>query len=199
MGRTRTCDCGTCGKCVHRAAEARRKAAWLALTDEERAERTALYRESRDAPLEKRLWAKVDVGSLDECWPWQERSRQAPLGYGKIGDGSGSPLTVSRVICEWSFGPPPTPEHQAMHACDNPPCCNPLHLSWGTPRENNLDKSARGRATSHRRVMTDAQAAEVRARHMAGELQRELAAEFGVSQPTISKIIRGVTYGKDRP
>lgn len=32
------------------------------------------------------------------------------------------------------------------HRCDNPPCFNPLHLLLGTQKENQEDKSERGRA-----------------------------------------------------
>ena len=31
------------------------------------------------------------------------------------------------------------------HACDNPPCCNPLHLLGGTHADNVADKVRRGR------------------------------------------------------
>lgn len=33
----------------------------------------------------------------------------------------------------------------AMHTCDNPPCCNPEHLRWGTPADNVADMHAKGR------------------------------------------------------
>jgi hypothetical protein len=32
-----------------------------------------------------------------------------------------------------------------LHHCDNPPCCNPLHLYAGTQRQNIHDAIARGR------------------------------------------------------
>lgn len=33
----------------------------------------------------------------------------------------------------------------AMHLCDNPPCINPNHLSWGTVLDNNRDTIFKGR------------------------------------------------------
>lgn len=35
--------------------------------------------------------------------------------------------------------------HQIMHACDNPPCCNPAHLSTGTAKQNAQDKMNKDR------------------------------------------------------
>jgi hypothetical protein len=32
-----------------------------------------------------------------------------------------------------------------MHSCDNPPCCNPEHLSLGDKRANALDHHRRGK------------------------------------------------------
>lgn len=37
------------------------------------------------------------------------------------------------------------PKLDVMHSCDNPPCCNPAHLSQGTRRQNIRDAISRGR------------------------------------------------------
>lgn len=42
--------------------------------------------------------------------------------------------------------------------------------------------------------LSDAQVREIRARHAAGELQRQIALGFGVGQPAVSEIVRGVSY-----
>lgn len=45
---------------------------------------------------------------------------------------------VHRLVCWAINGPPPTDMlmKHCMHSCNNPPCCNPLHLAWGAVKQN---------------------------------------------------------------
>ena len=58
--------------------------------------------------------------------------------WGKIGL-----LYAHRIACERAHGPAPHDQPFALHSCDNPPCVNPEHLSWGTPSRNGLERWAR--------------------------------------------------------
>lgn len=97
-------------------------------------------------------------------------------------------------------------EQQVMHSCHNRSCCNPQHLSVGTPAENMrqvaerrlangfVPKSrrtgtgpAKGEANGNAKL-TEAAVIEIRARRAAGETTTALAREFGVSVTMISKI-----------
>jgi hypothetical protein len=40
----------------------------------------------------------------------------------------------------------PPSDVEVMHSCDNPPCCNPNHLSLGTRKQNAEDMAAKKRA-----------------------------------------------------
>ena len=73
----------------------------------------------------------------DECVVWPYRKNVA--GYGMIGA-----EYVTRVVLAATDGPRPA-EMFALHHCDNPPCCNPRHLRWGTRSDNAGDMLARGR------------------------------------------------------
>jgi hypothetical protein len=62
-------------------------------------------------------------------------------GYGRVGDDD----YAHRIVAEHHFGPAPADKPYVLHSCDNPPCCNPMHLRWGTQAENIQDAQSRGR------------------------------------------------------
>jgi hypothetical protein len=64
-----------------------------------------------------------------ECWEWLGPRNNS--NYGRVGL-----RYAHRVACERAHGPAPSPDSVAMHSCDNPPCVNPAHLSWGSQSEN---------------------------------------------------------------
>lgn len=45
---------------------------------------------------------------------------------------------VSHLILD-AMGKTRPPQLIAMHSCDNPPCCAPWHLSWGTVSHNAME------------------------------------------------------------
>lgn len=138
------------------------------------------------------------------CWPWM-RYRTA-RGYGFVGIATGRGTGAHRVAWEIANGPIPD-GMWVLHRCDNPPCCNPAHLFLGTNLDNIADKVAKGRqrgpgpgAKNHQAKLTSGHVAEIRARFARGNvLQRELAAEFGVTQATISRAVRGESWPEAVP
>jgi hypothetical protein len=103
-----------------------------------------------------------------------------------------------------------------LHRCDNPHCVNPSHLFLGTQADNMADMVSKGRKNPARgdahgmrtqpdRVPrgersgmcrhSDEVIGEVRRLRASGLLQREIAGMTGVSQPHVSKILRGDARG----
>jgi hypothetical protein len=106
----------------------------------------------------------------------------------------GSPVTAHRVAWELTNGPIPPGLH-ICHRCDNPPCVTPAHLFVGTNLDNIADKVAKGRQRGaragerhHNAKLSDADADGIRA---SSKMQKELAAEYGVSQSLVSLIRSG--------
>ena len=84
--------------------------------------------------IEKRFWAKVQVGQTSECWLWSGPC--TPQGYGRYWAGKNK-VYPHRLAYELLVGP--IPEGLTIdHLCRNPRCVNPAHLEPVTPRENTL-------------------------------------------------------------
>lgn len=148
---------------------------------------------SRHPAIADRYEAKVDRRGADECWPWiGERDYS---GYGTIRVRKRRVL-AHRLGFQLRHGwlPP-----AVRHSCDNPPCQNPAHWRPGTQSDNVRDRTERGRAAkgsgNGRSVLTETIVIEARRRHSEGESMRALGREFGVSNVTMLKAIRGQTWG----
>jgi hypothetical protein len=147
-----------------------------------------------------RFWSKVDLGGLDECWPYRSGRNR---GYG-IFWLNGRSLRANRLAWELTFGEIPD-EQAVLHDCpggDNSACCNPLHLWLGTDAENMQDRDRKGRQASGdrngRRLHPPKLSADIaqRIRALKGkELQRETAERYQVTQQTVSRIQRGDLWG----
>lgn len=89
------------------------------------------------------LWIKVDASAGPfSCWPWM--GYRFPNGYGRAGQTANhSPIYAHRAALEFALGRPLAPDRFACHRCDNPPCCNPLHLYEGTAADNVRDRDRR--------------------------------------------------------
>ncbi len=99
-----------------------------------------------------RVWNKVRLVETTGCIEWigalsQKRRGKRPVV--QVG-GRGTPVViVARLVCEWFWGPPPTPLHEAGHTCpkgENARCVHPLHLAWQTRAENEAHKRTYGTA-----------------------------------------------------
>lgn len=96
------------------------------------------------------FWDRLDrSGGPNACWPFQ--GARNGDGYGQVSY-RGRLRQAHRVAFILWHGP--TMEgigrwDIVLHSCDNPPCCNPRHLTLGTTADNNDDMRAKGRAKEH--------------------------------------------------
>jgi hypothetical protein len=135
------------------------------------------------------------VEKTEGCWLWRGGLSKNG-GYGKFSV-DGRDVRAHRYAYELAYGPIPD-GLVVRHRCDTPACVRPDHLLLGTQAENIADRQARGR---HRVVrgekngaarLTDAEAAQLRVDYLTGgDDQYEIARRYGVTQPTVSRIVRG--------
>lgn len=138
------------------------------------------------------------------CWEWIGHLNHH--GYGMMSvDYRQYP--AHRISYFMHFGIDPQ-RFVLLHACDNPPCVNPLHLHLGTQGDNVRDCAAKGRIghgprhgtktcperyrgenSSHAKI-TDQQVIEIRKMYIPGIIsQRTIAEMYGLCQQTVHEII----------
>lgn len=140
-----------------------------------------------------KFWAKVQVQSGNACWPWGGAPDKD--GYGQIWDGpAGKMKRAHKISAEIHHGP--AHGRIVMHSCDNPSCCNPNHLSYGTNADNVADKISKNRHAKGERQghskLTEAQVAAIRSR--ADEGYRKLCDEFQLAPSTVYRIWHGQAW-----
>lgn len=136
------------------------------------------------------------------CQIWLSSSRN-PYGHGHMGVG-GKSIMAHRVA--WMCNRGPIPDGMlVLHRCDTPGCVNPNHLFLGTSQDNQDDKVRKGRqakgsklahprARGERNGNAKLTADQVRAIRASDEPQRQIAAQYGVTQAIISKIKRNEVW-----
>lgn len=78
------------------------------------------------------------------CWEWT--GCRSPRGYG-IFVVNGKKYRANRLAYLIATGAD-LGELNALHECDNPPCCRPEHLFPGTGQDNVDDRQKKGRTSS---------------------------------------------------
>lgn len=124
---------------------------------------------------------RYEVDPSTGCWNWT--GHLIGSGYGRT-TYNGSVVCAHVAMYMREFGPIPA-GMDVHHKCENRRCVNPRHLEAVTHRRNvQLGKAAK---------LTDDQVREIR--QLKGKMwQKDIAARYGVSQTTISKIFRGVSW-----
>lgn len=140
--------------------------------------------------LEQRFWSKVDRRGANECWTWTAATNEH--GYGVMrpsGRRTGPTVKAHRVSA--LLAGMQIDGFAVLHSCDNPPCVNPAHLRAGTQKDNTADIFARNRQAPHQRPkLTDEQIAEAQRRVRAGEMQKSVALDMGVSPQTMCRYMK---------
>ena len=80
------------------------------------------------------------------------------------------------------------------HSCDNPKCCNPVHLLSGTHQDNSADAAERGRLAcgeKNGRAKITQEIADYIRRNPLGSSACDLAVLYGLNEWTVRAIQRG--------
>jgi HNH endonuclease len=132
------------------------------------------------------------------CWLWLGSRTKSGYGarfsFGRKAEGGEEP---HRLAWRLYVGDIPPGRH-VLHRCDVPPCVNPAHLYLGDHAQNMRDKLVRGRQSRgslHGAArITESEVVQIRQRVRAGEMQKTLAAELGISRGSVNRIIKGHSW-----
>lgn len=148
---------------------------------------------------ESRFWSYVTKGKPDECWPWKLTCR-VRSGYGMFWY-EGHNHQAHRLAYLFARGEFDRTK-DVLHACDNPPCCNPAHLWVGTDHDNRVDCERKGRRVSpkgeqvrHLAKLTADKVRQIRSMALTqGVPHRKLARIFGVKRQSIASVVKRETW-----
>ena len=130
------------------------------------------------------LLAKIDPSvGLFSCWPFL--GCLMPNGHGRV-KRVGRNVLPHRWSYEHHYGVKLDSQTIIRHKCDNPACCNPLHLEPGTQADNVRDRDERGRQYK----ISEAELARMHQLRAAGWTQSAIGKELGWHQATISIWLR---------
>lgn len=160
--------------------------------------------ERRGLCLSERFWQYIDVGDWDACWEWTGSRHKQGYGQFVLYEPSKRNVLAHRMAWEQFWRRPL--RQWALHQCNNPPCCNPLHIYDGTPAQNTADSVAAGTYSllpggkavgeaAGNAKLTDQAVRDIRRRYAEGGVsQQQLADEYGVNQTKISDVVRRRTW-----
>lgn len=135
-----------------------------------------------------------DYSDSQRCWNWT-----ASIGNSGYGVASGRFVNQKKISAHRlsfiAFRQPVKKGLDVCHTCDNRRCVNPNHLWIGTHKENVKDSIEKGKFVLGRSgqdhigaVLTEQNVIDIYKRAHAGENQRRLAREYGVSNQCVTDI-----------
>lgn len=143
------------------------------------------------------FWKHVDIKNQDECWEW--KFTKTKFGYGRLR--FQNRLWLAHRLA-FIFTYKNNIENKlVLHKCDNPSCCNPLHLFLGTYEDNNKDRVIKGRScnvngeNNPNSKLTQSIVNDIRRLYSSNcYTQNELSIKFGVVENHIWNIIHNKSW-----
>lgn len=155
-------------------------------------ERAILMGNQALADLEDRFYDLVQTGEQNECWPFMGSKDEGGYGYFRYGAAG---INKAHRMAAWLAGRN-IEGLVVLHSCDNPPCCNPAHLSTGTHADNEADKDRKGRRPDgerhHATILKDFEVQNFWNQYRAGHRDMDdWSKALGVSKGVLSNIVNG--------
>lgn len=147
----------------------------------------------RNMPYDElKIWFYSNVTKLENgCWEWNKCKLYQGYGIVRM---DGKNIRANRLSLEFKLGRKIKTGLLSCHSCNNPPCCNPAHLSEGTLQDNMDDKVLANRQTKGETNGNSKLKEQdvIQIKQLKGiRSGSSVAKEFGVKKACIHKIWRG--------
>jgi hypothetical protein len=141
------------------------------------------------------FWGRVSKAGYNECWEWQ--GAKSASGHGRV-MAEGKIWYTHRLAYEFSKGTLPAWSFDAevQHSCNNPACCNPLHLWLGTRKDNMKTAGEQGKlsrkgcANGNSKLSDEA----IKAIRSDPRTSRVIGADYGISHRQVLNIRNGINW-----
>ncbi len=138
-------------------------------------------------PTFQRIIDNVIIDQITKCWEWTRGLNHKGYGLTSINNKT---QIVHRIMYKYFYGDIPEDKPFILHNCDNPKCCNPIHLYAGTNQDNMIDRAERNPDSwtlttgekNGQSKLTEKQIIEIRA---SKDSQRTIAKRFNISKAMI--------------
>lgn len=154
-----------------------------------------------------RFWSRVKVGNDNSCWYWDNPTHLFGYGWFRVNGRNHLSHRIAKII--WDDGLEMDNKF-VLHNCNNPACCNPYHLRWGTQKENIEDSIKAGTKTdpprnrnkppvmkgedNHISKMTNKSVKSLRRDRSKGISYKKLSEKYQISVSTVAQIVNFKTW-----
>lgn len=161
-----------------------------------------------DHDTQARFWSLVEQRGPNECWPW--KAGMNGVGYGVFYPSPRNGVLATRYACSIPAREIPPRSIYCLHSCDNPICCNPRHLRWGTPTDNVRDAISRKRhrnpppskgnpnppkgAAVWNQTLTEPEVREIWRLHLSGRNATQISEAVGHPVHVVADACRGRSW-----
>ncbi len=147
------------------------------------------------------FWDRVEIKTAIECWPWTRATMgKGPSIYGCFSV-NGKHRKAHQYAATQMHGPKPV-DLLACHKCDNTICCNPIHIYYGTHKDNHRDCKERNRlnrnmgSRRYNAILTEEQVAQIKAEAPFRKRGwgKAMALKYGVGRTAIGNVVSGFRW-----
>jgi transposase-like protein len=133
------------------------------------------------------FWERCAAAGIKDCWPWTGPTGWGGYGIVQLRDGRSE--RAHRVAYVLTVQQPLAAGECVLQRCGNRLCVNPHHLYKSRRKLQGRRGAGNGRAK-----LTEQIVSAIRSQRMAGSSCAALAAKYGVSPSTISRVVHGRTW-----